>query len=31
MKLLKTGSEVYARSVAAKTLKELKEVFTLNY
>jgi tryptophanyl-tRNA synthetase len=30
MKLLKTGSE-YARSVAAKTLKELKEVFTLNY
>lgn len=30
MKLLKTGSE-YARSVAAKTLNELKEVFTLNY
>lgn len=30
MKLLKIGSE-YARSVAAKTLNELKEVFTLNY
>ena len=30
MKMLKAGSEI-ARSVAAQTLKELREVFCLDY